>query len=73
MVREEVTLVKVPVEAIPCRCNHKIKCIFKMVSVKTYMVDQTKTFQYILEISGVRVALVFYMDVEITDKEVLMS
>ena len=73
MVGEEATLVRVPNEVIPCRCNHKIKCIFKTVSVKTYMVDQTKTFQYILEISGVKVALVFYTDVEIMYKEVLTS
>ena len=68
-----MTLVRVPNEFIPCRCNHKIKCVLKMVSVKAYVVDQTETVQYILEISGVRVALVFYMDVEITDNEILTS
>ena len=40
MVGEEVTLVRVPDEVIPCRCNHKIKCVFQMVGIKAYMVDQ---------------------------------
>ena len=52
-VREEATLVRVPNEVIPCRCNHKNQHVFKPVCVKAYVFDQTNTVQYILEISGV--------------------